>query len=78
VRLGNYLARLVAEATAIINVPEYAKTVRDFANRRRMIDLAQDCAASLKMAPSEITPEAIVADNRALDGGRRVLARATW
>jgi hypothetical protein len=28
-RLGNYLARLAAEATTIINVTEYAKTVRD-------------------------------------------------
>jgi hypothetical protein len=61
-KLGRYIARLAAEATTIINAPEYAKTVRDLANRRRMIDVARDCISGLNTAPPEITPEAIVAD----------------
>ena len=31
-KLNQYLARLVAEATTIINAPDYAQTVRDLAN----------------------------------------------
>jgi replicative DNA helicase len=61
-KLGQYLARLAAEATTIINAPHYAKIVRDLANRRRMIDVSEDCIAALKAAPVEITPDAIVAD----------------
>jgi replicative DNA helicase len=61
-KLGQYLARLAAEATTIINAPDYAKTVRDLANRRRMIDVAEDCIAGLRTAAAEITPDAIVAD----------------
>jgi replicative DNA helicase len=60
-KLGQYLARLAAEATTVINAPDYAKTVRDLANRRRMIEVAEDCIAGLKAAPAEITPDAIVA-----------------
>jgi hypothetical protein len=44
-----------------------------------MIDLAQDCLASLKMAPSEITPEAIAADTiERLKRETTFLARAIW
>ena len=35
-----YAARLAAEATTIINAPDYARTVRDLADRRRMLDTA--------------------------------------
>src|SRR5436190_2233243 len=60
--LGQYLARLAAEATTIINAPDYAKTVHDLANRRNMIGVAEDCIAVLKAAPVDIEPEAIGAD----------------
>jgi len=60
--LSQYLARLVAEATTIINAPDYAKVVHDLANRRHMIGVAEDCIAVLKAAPVDIEPEAIGAD----------------
>jgi replicative DNA helicase len=36
-----YAARLAAEATTVINAPDYARTVRDLADRRRMLTTAE-------------------------------------
>jgi replicative DNA helicase len=60
--LSQYLVRLAAEATTIINAPDYAKIVRDLARRRHMILTAEDCIALLKAAPPDIAPAEIVAD----------------
>lgn len=37
-----YLARVAAEATTIVNAPDYAHTVRELANRRGLLALAED------------------------------------
>jgi replicative DNA helicase len=60
--LGQYLARLAAEATTIINALDYGRIVRDLADRRRMVAVAEDCAAVLKAAPVEMSPTEIAAD----------------
>jgi replicative DNA helicase len=39
--VSQYAARLAAEATTIINAPDYARTVRDLADRRRMLAAAE-------------------------------------
>ncbi len=44
-----YLARLCAEATTIINAPDYAQTIRDLAMMRAIIAIAGD----LERAPSD-------------------------
>lgn len=40
-----YLARLCSEATTIINVPDFARTIRDLWARRRLIDFARELQA---------------------------------
>jgi replicative DNA helicase len=40
--LGQYLARLAAEATTIINAADYARTVYDLATRRELIRIGED------------------------------------
>jgi replicative DNA helicase len=62
ITLGQYFARLVAEATTVINAPDYAKTVRDLANRRRMILVAEAGIAALKATAADVSPEQIAAD----------------
>jgi replicative DNA helicase len=57
-KLSQYLARLQAEATTIINAPDYARIIRDLADRRLLIAEAEDCAAMLKAAPVEVSPAA--------------------
>jgi hypothetical protein len=37
-----YLARLAAEATTVINVPDYARGIVDLARRRRIVEIAED------------------------------------
>lgn len=39
--LNEYVARLAASATTIINVPDYAKTIREFANCRVILETAR-------------------------------------
>jgi replicative DNA helicase len=60
-KLSQYLARLQAEATTIINAPDYARIIRDLADRRLLIAEVEDCAAVLKAAPVEVSPAEIVA-----------------
>lgn len=38
--LSQYLARLAAEATTVVNAPDYAKTVRELADRRSLTEVA--------------------------------------
>ncbi len=59
---NQYLARLVAEATTVINAPDYAKVIRNLADRRLMIAAIEDGAIALKTASIEIPPEQIAAD----------------
>jgi replicative DNA helicase len=39
--LSEYLARLVAEATTVLNAPDYARTISDLALRRKLIVLGE-------------------------------------
>jgi replicative DNA helicase len=56
-----YLARLAAEATTIINAPDYARIIRDLADRRRMIVVAGDFTGALRAAPVDMSPNEIAA-----------------
>lgn len=56
-----YLARLAADATTVSNAPDYARTVRDLALRRRIIRIAEKHAATAYDAPVEMTAEGLYA-----------------
>jgi DnaB-like helicase N terminal domain/AAA domain len=58
--LAQYVARLAAEATTIVNAPDYAKTVRDFANRRRFIVVTAEANELAYSAPVDARSEQIV------------------
>jgi KaiC/GvpD/RAD55 family RecA-like ATPase len=60
--INQYLARLSAEGTTVINAPDYAKLVRDLADRRRLIAAAEKCT-DFAMAPeADVPPEEIAAE----------------
>lgn len=58
----SYLAKLATGATTVINAPDYARTVRDTALRRRMISLGETIVARAQDAPVEATAETLFAD----------------
>lgn len=62
VTVSQYLARVAAEATTVINAPDYARTVRDLALRRRILGLAQEISDIAYDAPVEESAETIFAD----------------
>ncbi len=54
--MPQYLARLAAEATAIINAEDYGRTVYDLAIRRDLILIGEDVVNSAYDAPVELSP----------------------
>jgi replicative DNA helicase len=55
---GNtYLARLAGSAATILNVPEYARIVRDLSARRRAIARCQEAVADLASLPIDLSAE---------------------
>ena len=72
---GAYIGKLAANATTIINADDFAKTVRDLADRRRIIDYCGavvDEAHQARSKPDRLrSPPAI----DALDG---IVARERW
>lgn len=44
--IEQYIARLAAEATTVINAPDYARTIRDLSDRRSLIELAEQLKSS--------------------------------
>ena len=54
--VAQYLARLAAEATTVINATEYAKSVRDLALRRNLIVVGQEISAVAFDTPPDVTP----------------------
>lgn len=52
-----YLARLAAAATTIINVPEYARIIRDLSARRQAIMRCQDAVMELQILPVDTGAE---------------------
>ena len=45
ISLGRYLARLCAEATTVINAPDYAKTICDLKHRRDLMAIGEELQA---------------------------------
>jgi replicative DNA helicase len=60
--VAQYLARLVAEATTVINAVEYARTVRDLALRRNLILVGEEIAAVAYDTPADLTPRHQIED----------------
>ena len=54
--LPQYLARLAAEATTIINAEDYGRTIYDLAIRRNLIQIGEDVVNVAYDAPVESTP----------------------
>ena len=54
--MPQYLARLAAEATTIINAEDYGRTIHDLAVRRDLILIGEDIVNSAYDAPVDATP----------------------
>ncbi|WP_257168741.1 DnaB-like helicase C-terminal domain-containing protein [Bradyrhizobium sp. SRS-191] len=50
--VSQYLARLAAEATTIINAPDFARLIAEYADRRRLADVASSLTAATKSSDS--------------------------
>jgi replicative DNA helicase len=60
--VAQYLARLVAEATTVINAVEYARNVRDLALRRNLILVGEEIASVAYDTPVDLTPRHQIED----------------
>ncbi|MET4799380.1 replicative DNA helicase [Bradyrhizobium sp. LB11.1] len=60
--IGQYLARLAAEATTIINAQDYGRTVYDLALRRDLIGIGEDMVNVAYDAPVDFAPRAQIED----------------
>jgi replicative DNA helicase len=56
VTVSQYLARLAAEATTIINAEDYGRAIYDLATRRRLITIGEDLVNVAYDAPVETSP----------------------
>ncbi|ACL59500.1 replicative DNA helicase [Methylobacterium nodulans] len=54
--VSQYLARLAAEATTVINAEHYGRTIYDLALRRRLITIGEDLVNGAYEAPVETSP----------------------
>jgi replicative DNA helicase len=54
--VSQYLARLAAEATTIINALDYGRTIYDLATRRQLITIGEEMVNAAFDAPVEATP----------------------
>src|SRR5262245_32683312 len=54
--LNQYLARLAAEATTIINAEDYGRTIYDLSIRRGLINIGEDMVNLAYNAPVDATP----------------------
>src|SRR5260370_39750739 len=59
---GQYLARLAAEATTIINAVDYGRTVYDLAIRRDLIQIGEDMVNVAFDAPVDFAPREQIED----------------
>ena len=57
ITLNQYLARLAAEATTIINAEDYGRSVYDLALRRSLIGIGEDMVNVAYDAPVEMSPK---------------------
>ncbi|WP_027583802.1 replicative DNA helicase [Bradyrhizobium sp. Ai1a-2] len=60
--VAQYLARLAAEATTIINAQDYGRTVYDLALRRDLIRIGEDMVNVAYEAPVDFAPRAQIED----------------
>src|SRR3979490_442005 len=60
--LAQYLARLAAEATTIINAVDYGRTVYDLATRRELITIGEDMVNVAFDAPVDFAPRDQIED----------------
>jgi replicative DNA helicase len=60
--LNQYLARLAAEATTIINAEDYGRTVHDLSVRRDLITIGEEMVNSAYDAPVDSTPLSHIED----------------
>jgi replicative DNA helicase len=54
---AQYLARLAAEATTVINSEDYGRTIYDLATRRDLIQIGEDMVNVAYDAPVELSPQ---------------------
>src|SRR4029078_12958995 len=83
---SQYLARLAAEATTVINAQDYGRTIYDLALRRTLIVIGEDMVNVAYDAPVDLAPQNQIEDaERRLyelaetgkyDGGFQGFARA--
>lgn len=59
---AQYLARLAAEATTIINSEDYGRNIHDLATRREIITVGEDMVNFAFDAPPDLTPQAQIED----------------
>jgi len=62
INLAQYLARLAAEATTIINAEDYGRTIHDLALRRALIVIGEDMVNVAYEAPVDMVPAAQIED----------------
>src|ERR1700752_4819082 len=60
--VGQYLARLAAEATTIINAHDYGRTIYDLSLRRDLIRIGEDMVNVAFDAPVDFAPRAQIED----------------
>src|ERR1700682_208046 len=60
--LNQYLAKLAAEATTIINAVDYGRTVYDLSIRRDLITIGEEMVITAYDAPIEATPSSHIED----------------
>jgi len=83
---SQYLARLAAEATTVINAEDYGRTIYDLATRRSLIIIGEDMVNVAYDAPVDLAPSAQIedaerrlyeiAESGRYDGGFRAFATA--
>ena len=63
INLAQYIARLAAEATTIINAEDYGRTIHDLALRRALIMIGDDMVNVAYDAPVDMTPAAQIEES---------------
>lgn len=58
--VAQYIARLAAAATTVVNAPDFAKTIREYADRRKISRLADSMKAGARIMATG--PEAVAID----------------
>lgn len=60
--VAQYLARLAAEATTIINAEDYGRSIYDLATRRSLITIGEDMVNIAYDAPVDMPPSGLIED----------------